>query len=297
MAALRHLADESAALAAKLKHVLACMRSMAWDRGGQQAVVYTSRGPQGRERRHKTTAKSPFVAEIAGLGPSAKDVAFLRVTPAPTRAGNDHYYGETGAESGSQRMLVKCPHTLYPEEPADRVYLQALDRVCEAFSEADLSYIVQPPGQYVTPPGAKEAGFRRRVDISAQVAREDYVVHGHAAGPCNELISQAARLSGAPSASAYSVPGLHRTGLTPATLAERTEYLKVEDYKADAGSSFADVEPGLSVADERIGAGCSSAAAATSGESVAGQTRVDPVPAWNRRQQHTEHPQLGILCV
>eukprot|EP01043_Picozoa_sp_COSAG02_P105539 COSAG02_NODE_41529_length_393_cov_1.411565_1_plen_115_part_10 len=59
---------------------------------------------------------------------------------------------------------------------ADRRLLLALDAVSDGFSRADLGYIAQPPGHYVKPPRAKEVGFRRRVDISENVRKEDYVV-------------------------------------------------------------------------------------------------------------------------
>ena len=234
-AAGEFLLEQARLYAKKLSHVLECMRGECFDRGGQLALVRTTAGSKGRERRHPVTATSPFVAKISELGPSESDTAYIRVTPTTGNANKWDYYGDT-PENGSKRMLVQCEHTIHPDYPADRRLLLALDAVSDGFSRADLGYIAQPPGHYVKPPRAKEVGFRRRVDISENVRKEDYVVHGFdeergfAAGPVNELIVYAARLSGAPSRSTYASPVLHRIGLAETKLSERSRFRSYEDY-------------------------------------------------------------------
>ena len=106
-AAGEFLLEQARLYAKKLSHVLECMRGECFDRGGQLALVRTTAGSKGRERRHPVTATSPFVAKISELGPSESDTAYIRVTPTTGNANKWDYYGDT-PENGSKRMLVQC---------------------------------------------------------------------------------------------------------------------------------------------------------------------------------------------
>ena len=248
-ATAEHLVDELKKLATKMGRLLECLRLTTTCGGGQEALVDVKRRiqvgvhPGGQPRYRERSMTEPFVARVIGVGPDS-DTVFAHIVPPPFR-GNESYYGD-GPDESSFRLRVKLPFTLYPEQKTDSRYLRCIDAIMDVFSAEDLSYAVQPPGYFVKPPRAHGWGFRRRASVANKLAEDKYKVQKfdnrktYNVGPVNELMTVAARLSGATSKASYAAPALHRHGRNDRKA--KHKMLGVQDYEAGSGKRWEDGE-------------------------------------------------------